>query len=151
MLPGALAVTAGAGAVMAAWTGALYFAAALLLACLGALLLRRGWAESEKAYRRAFAADHEPELPARPRIRPPERRELWVGETAAQVRQALGDPEGVDVKPLKTRKREVWKYGRTGLNRYATRITLDNDTVVRWQKRDRPARTRSRTPDETHT
>ena len=38
----------------------------------------------------------------------------------------------MDDKLLKTRKREVWKYNRTGVNRYGLRITLDNDIVTTW-------------------
>ncbi|HKP28312.1 MAG TPA: hypothetical protein VJU15_02880 [Gemmatimonadales bacterium] len=107
----------------------------LLLGCLGALILRRSWIASEQEYDRARIALRDAELQEQKSLRI-ERKKLWVGETAAQLRDALGEPEGVDVKPMKTRTREIWKYGRTGRNRYATRITLDNGTVVRWQRRD---------------
>jgi hypothetical protein len=158
-LPGVLAAAAGAGALLAVVSGALPFAILLLLCCLGALTLRRSWINSEQEYQRARAAMHDAERREHRSIRTErllakhgsdvavvariERKELWVGETADQLRDALGEPEGVDVRPLKTRSREVWKYGRTGRNRYSTRITLDNGTVVRWEKRERPATARS--------
>ena len=159
MLPGALAVAAGTGALIAVISGFMPWAVPLLLCSVGALVLRRTWIQSEQDYAQARAAHlealrreqlsirtgyllekhgHDGALVARL-----ERQELWVGETAEQVRDALGEPEGVDVKPLKTRRREIWKYGRTGRNRYSTRITLDNGSVVRWQKRERPPRARS--------
>lgn len=59
----------------------------------------------------------------------------WVGQTAEQLRDALGKPLEVDQKVLKTKKREVWKYHRTAKNRYALRITLDNDLVTEWDQR----------------
>jgi hypothetical protein len=134
-LPGALAAAAGAGALLSLVSGESLVAVALLLCCLGALVLRRTWIASEQEYTRARAEMRAAGLREEQSIRI-ERKELWVGETAAQLRDALGEPEGVDVKQLKTRTREVWKYGRTGRNRYSTRITLDNGTVVRWQRRD---------------
>ena len=164
ILPSVLAVAAGAGAVLSVVSGEYVVAIVLLLGCLGAMVLRRTWAASEQEYLRAQIALRKAELeeqrslrteqllakhagngPAVARI---ERKELWVGETADQLRDALGEPEVIDVKPLKTRTREIWKYGRTGRNRYATRITLDNGTVVRWQQRDAVSRSRAR--HETH-
>lgn len=56
----------------------------------------------------------------------------WQGQTADQLTDSLGSPHGVDRKLLKTMKREVWKYNPRGVNRYALRITLDNDIVSNW-------------------
>ena len=147
ILPTAMASAAGGGALLALASGVPLFAVVLLLCCLGALVLRRTWIASEQEYLRARAEMRAAELREEQSIRI-ERKELWVGETAAQLRDALGEPEVIDVKPLKTRSREIWKYGRTGRNRYATRITLDNGTVVRWQQRDLASRPRAR--HETH-
>lgn len=61
--------------------------------------------------------------------------EIWIEQTAEQVREALGDPEEVEEKILKTKQREVWKYGRTGVNRFTTRITLDDGVVASWQRK----------------
>ncbi|MEM1229291.1 MAG: hypothetical protein AAGI15_02050 [Pseudomonadota bacterium] len=61
---------------------------------------------------------------------------LWEGETAAQVRDSLGEPQAVDVLPRQTKKKELWKYGHEGGNRYRLRVTLDDDLVVSWVLRD---------------
>ena len=163
-LPGILAVAAGAGALLSVISGEPLIAVVLLLGCLGALILRRNWITSEQEYLRARIALRDADLEEHRSLRTAqllakhdrdgavvariERKELWVGETADQLRDALGEPEVVDVQPMKTRRREIWKYGRTGRNRYSTRVTLDNGTVVRWQRRDRKTRTHS--PHETH-
>lgn len=57
---------------------------------------------------------------------------IWVGESQDQLRASLGDPLDVDQKVLKTKKREIWKYGSLGGNRYSTRITLENGVVSGW-------------------
>jgi hypothetical protein len=57
---------------------------------------------------------------------------IWVGETEEQLRASLGEPLDVDQKVLKTKKREIWKYGSLGGNRYSTRITLENGVVSGW-------------------
>ncbi len=60
---------------------------------------------------------------------------MWVGQTDGQLLDSLGAPEDVDQKVLKTKKKEVWKYGHKGGNRYKYRITLDNDEVVGWDEK----------------
>ena len=62
-------------------------------------------------------------------------RTFWTGESAQQLRDSLGAPLDIDQKILKTKKKEVWKYNRTGTNRYALKITLDNDVVVGWDQK----------------
>ena len=57
---------------------------------------------------------------------------FWRGQTAEQLSDSLGQPHAKDDKLLKTIKREVWKYNRTGVNRYGLRVTLDNDIVTTW-------------------
>jgi hypothetical protein len=61
---------------------------------------------------------------------------VWQGQTAEQLRDSLGEPAARDDKLLKTIKREVWKYNRTGVNRYRLRITLDNDIVTTWDHKN---------------
>jgi hypothetical protein len=144
--------------VVALASGAPFFAVVLLLGCLAALVLRRTWVSSEREYQQAVALraaeGHEHRSVRTERLLVKhgldgalvariERKEIWVGETADQLRDAMGEPEDIDVKPLKTRTREVWKYDRSGRNRYSTRVTLDNGTVVRWQRRDPAGRTRA--------
>ena len=60
---------------------------------------------------------------------------IWVGETSEQLLDSLGSPQEVDQKVLKTKKKEVWKYGLKGANRYKYKITLDNDEVVGWDEK----------------
>ena len=60
---------------------------------------------------------------------------IWVGQTEEQLRESLGAPEDIDQKVLKTKKKEVWKYGHKGGNRYMYRITLDDDEVVGWDEK----------------
>ena len=62
-------------------------------------------------------------------------RTVWTGETAAELLDSLGDPLDIDQKVLKTKKKEIWKYNRTGTNRYGLKITLDNDLVVGWDQK----------------
>ena len=60
---------------------------------------------------------------------------IWQGQTSNQVVESLGQAEDVDQKVLKTKKKEIWKYGFEGSNRYRVRITLENDVVVGWDQR----------------
>ena len=62
-------------------------------------------------------------------------RKFWEGQTATQLEDSLGQPYAKDDKRLKTLKREIWKYNRTGKNRYALRITLENDIVSGWDQK----------------
>jgi hypothetical protein len=57
-------------------------------------------------------------------------KQCWQGQTAEQLLDSLGDAPSVDRDLLKTKKREVWKYGASGKGRYRLRITLDQDVVV---------------------
>jgi hypothetical protein len=63
------------------------------------------------------------------------RRTFWEGQTAEQLRDSIGPPLSIDNKVMATRKRQVWKYNRTGRNRYALRITLDNGVVIGWDQK----------------
>ncbi len=63
------------------------------------------------------------------------RKMFWRGQTAEQLRDSLGPPEAVEVKLLKTRRREIWKYGHYEADRYRTRVTLDDDIVTTWTTR----------------
>ena len=60
---------------------------------------------------------------------------VWQGQTAVQLKDTLGEPAGIDQKVLKTKKKEIWKYGHQGGNRYNLRITLDDDVVIGWDDR----------------
>lgn len=60
---------------------------------------------------------------------------FWQGQTSEQLLDALGNPVSVDKVVLKTRKREIWKYNRRGVNRFGLRVTLDDDIVVGWNEK----------------
>lgn len=60
---------------------------------------------------------------------------FWEGQTSEQLLDSLGSPEAVDNKLLKTKTKEVWKYNRQGVNRFALRITVENGYVVGWDKK----------------
>jgi hypothetical protein len=58
---------------------------------------------------------------------------FWRGQTAEQLRDALGKPADIDQTVLKTKVKEIWKYQPTGKRRYAVKITLDDGVVVGWE------------------
>ena len=60
----------------------------------------------------------------------------WQGQTADQLRDALGDPDDIDEKVLKTKTKSVWKYHHQGANRYGLRINLDDGVVRGWDQKD---------------
>jgi len=60
---------------------------------------------------------------------------IWAGQTKDELLDALGQPEGVDSKLMKTRSREIWKYTRKGKNRFGLRVTLDNGRVATWDSK----------------
>lgn len=62
-------------------------------------------------------------------------RSFWQGQTSEQLLDSLGNPQDVDEKILKTKKKEIWKYNHQSGNRYRLRITLDNDIIVGWDQK----------------
>lgn len=60
------------------------------------------------------------------------RKIIWVGETSEQLLDSLGKPYATDDKLMKTKHRRVWKYRHQGGNRFALRITVDDDAVSAW-------------------
>ncbi len=62
-------------------------------------------------------------------------RKVWVGETAEQLRDSLGTPEDIDEKVLKTKRKEIWKYDRKGVNRFGLKFTVENGVVVGWDEK----------------
>ncbi len=62
-------------------------------------------------------------------------KRLWIGQTSEQLQDSFGAPDDVDERVLKTKRKEVWKYGHKGANRYEYRITLENDRVVGWDEK----------------
>lgn len=62
-------------------------------------------------------------------------REIWQTQTAEQLRDSLGVPVDTDVKVMKAKRREVWKYHQTGVNRFGLRVTLEDGVVVGWDEK----------------
>jgi membrane protein implicated in regulation of membrane protease activity len=62
-------------------------------------------------------------------------RRLWVGQTREQLVDSFGAPHDIDERVLKTKKKETWKYGHKGANRYEYRVTLESDHVVGWDEK----------------
>jgi membrane protein required for beta-lactamase induction len=60
---------------------------------------------------------------------------FWQGQSEDQLIDSLGQPADINHNVLKTKKKEVWKYGHQGGNRYRLRITLENDIVVGWDQK----------------
>lgn len=60
---------------------------------------------------------------------------VWQGQTVEQLTDSLGKPAEVDRTVLKTKTKEVWKYGHRGRNRYGVRVTLEDGLVVGWENK----------------
>jgi stress response protein SCP2 len=60
-------------------------------------------------------------------------REYWQGQTSEQLRDSRGTPADKSEKRMATKTREVWKYNQIAANRYALKITLENNLVVGWE------------------
>lgn len=62
-------------------------------------------------------------------------QKFWTGQTEEMLVESLGPPAGVDKQILKTKRKEVWKYGETRKNQFSLRITLENGRVVSWDQK----------------
>ncbi|MEW4923944.1 hypothetical protein [Algibacter sp. 2305UL17-15] len=60
---------------------------------------------------------------------------FWQGQTKGQLIDSLGHPKDVSELVLKTKKKEIWKYQKTGNNRYALKITIENGEVIGWDQK----------------
>lgn len=58
---------------------------------------------------------------------------IWHDMSKEQLIDAWGYPDEIETKVLKTKIREIYKFGRTGVNRFSKRATLENDVVVGWE------------------
>jgi membrane protein implicated in regulation of membrane protease activity len=61
--------------------------------------------------------------------------DIWLGQTEEQLRESLGDPVDLDEKVLKTKTKNVWKYDQVGVNRFKTRVTIENGVVTGWDRK----------------
>jgi hypothetical protein len=62
-------------------------------------------------------------------------QKFWSGQTEEMLVESLGPPAEVDKQVLKTKRKEVWKYGETRKNQFSLRITLENGRVVSWDQK----------------
>jgi hypothetical protein len=147
-----LAVGSGLGSVVAFDSESYLWAAGLLAGTIGLLILRLKWMQAEREYmtEKTVAAAKQRAEERRARmdylmsrhggdealVARIDAGELWIGQTAEQLRDAYGEPEDIDEKVMKTRRREIWKYDQVGTNRFSTKITLDDGVVSAWDKRD---------------
>lgn len=60
--------------------------------------------------------------------------DIWHDMTREQLVQSWGEPTEIEEKALKTKIRHIYKYDQIGVNRFARRVTLDNDRVTGWEK-----------------
>lgn len=60
---------------------------------------------------------------------------IWQGQTEEQLTDAIGEPQAVDRKTLKTKTKETWKYHHRGANRFGLRIIVEDGYVVGWDQK----------------
>ncbi len=60
---------------------------------------------------------------------------LWHDMTKQQLIDAWGHPDDVETKVMKTKVREIYKFGRIGVNQFRRRAVLENDCVVGWEEK----------------
>ena len=60
--------------------------------------------------------------------------EVWQGQSAAALLEALGPPADSDQKVMKTKTKTVYKWGHVSGNRYAVRVTVENGVVIGWER-----------------
>lgn len=60
--------------------------------------------------------------------------EVWRGQTEAQLRDSMGEPDTIEERALKTKTKVVWKYDY-GYGSKVT-VTMEEGIVVAYTKRD---------------
>lgn len=60
---------------------------------------------------------------------------IWVGQTASQLLDSLGNPEDTSEWCNTKEFGETWKYYQTGKNRYALKIYIVNNHVSGWDRK----------------
>jgi hypothetical protein len=60
---------------------------------------------------------------------------IWQRQTSEQLRDSIGAPAAVDNQVLKTKTKEIWKYGHQGGNHFNLRVTVENNQVIGWNKK----------------
>jgi len=59
-------------------------------------------------------------------------KSVWQGMTESMLVDARGRPDELDRSVMKNKTKATFKYGRTGKNRFKTRIFIENGVVVGW-------------------
>ena len=62
-------------------------------------------------------------------------QKFWTGQTEDMLAESLGPPLAIDKQVLKTKRKEIWKYGEARKNQFSLRITLENGRVVSWDQK----------------
>lgn len=62
-------------------------------------------------------------------------RTFWVGATEEQLLDAIGRPEKIDDKVLKSKRIQIWRYNQISKRSFGLSITLENGVVVGWDKK----------------
>ena len=60
--------------------------------------------------------------------------QIWQGMTDEQLAESWGTPADVGYEIIRSRRRETWKYGQTGRNRFSDRVYLENGVVIGWKR-----------------
>lgn len=61
--------------------------------------------------------------------------EVWQGQTAEMLVEALGQPLDIEERVLKKKTKHVYKYRRIAANRYALKVDLEDGVVVGWDQK----------------
>jgi uncharacterized protein YecT (DUF1311 family) len=59
--------------------------------------------------------------------------QVWQGMTDEQLIDSWGIPDDKDTEIKRATKKETWKYGQTGKNRFSDRVFLENGIVIGWK------------------
>ena len=62
------------------------------------------------------------------------RHQVWQGMTEEQLLESWGNPEDRDIEIKRATKKETWKYGEIGKNRFSDRVFLENGIVIGWKQ-----------------
>ena len=59
---------------------------------------------------------------------------IKVGLRIHEITAQFGNPEATDIKQLKTKRVDIYKYRKSGRS-FALKITFENGAVVAWEER----------------
>jgi hypothetical protein len=60
-------------------------------------------------------------------------RQVWQGMTDEQLIESWGRPVEIGSEVMRTKTKQIWKYGQTGKNRFRERVTVENGIVSGWK------------------